>query len=247
MKKESLLNIILRKFNLAEKEALGLILAGRILVDEKVYTKAGLKFDENRNFRIKDKNKYVSRGAYKLINAINRFNLNVYNKVCMDIGSSTGGFTQVLLERGAKKVFAVDCGKNQLHYDLRKNAKIISVENKKITELKAEDIGEIIDFAVMDVSFTSSLHIIHYIFNEFLINELVALIKPQFEYEKLKDKLKFTEDFKGIVKTEEERIKIINYLKSEIITSGFKINDIIESGIKGTKGNIEYFFYIKRL
>jgi len=246
VKKESLLNIISKKFNLNEKEALGLILAGRVLVDEKVFTKAGLKFEAGRNIRIKDKNKYVSRGAYKLLKAFDKFNLDVSGKVCMDIGSSTGGFTQVLLEKGAKKVFAVDCGKNQLHYSLRNNTDIISIENKKITELKQSDIGIKLDFAVMDVSFTSSLHIIYYIFNEFSLTDLVVLIKPQFEYDRLKEKLNFSEDFKGIVKTEGERVKIINFLKSEIITSGFIIYDIIESGIKGTKGNIEYFFYIIR-
>jgi len=246
VKKESLLNIISKKYNLTEKEALGLILAGRVLADEKVVAKAGLKFGSDINIRIKDKNKYVSRGAYKLLTAFDRFNLDVSDKVCMDIGSSTGGFTQVLIERGAGKVFAVDCGKNQLHYSLRSNKDIISIENKKITDIKQNDIGLKVDFAVMDVSFTSSLHIIYYLFDEFSLTELVVLIKPQFEYERLKDILNFTEDFKGIVKTDKERIKIINFLKNEIITSGFQIYDIIESGIKGTKGNVEYFFYIKR-
>ena len=135
----------------------------------------------------------------------------------MDIGSSTGGFTQVLIERGAGKVFAVDCGKNQLHYSLRSNKDIISIENKKITDIKQNDIDLNIDFAVMDVSFTSSLHIIYYLFDEFSLSELVVLIKPQFEYERLKDILNLTEDFKGIVKTDEERIKIINFLKNEIM------------------------------
>lgn len=244
MKKEKLINIIKKKYNLSGKEATGLILSGKVLVDELRVTKIGHPVDIDSNIRIKEKSKYVSRGAYKLLTAFKNFNISVENKICIDVGSSTGGFTQVLLEKGAKKIYAIDCGTNQLDYSLRKNNKIVVMEKIKFTDVKPSCFNEKIDFAVMDVSFTSSIHLIKHLQDNLNINQMVVLIKPQFEYQRLKSKLNLQDNFKGIVKNQNDLEKIVKYIKSEIESLGLKIHNLIPSNIKGTKGNLEYLFHI---
>jgi 23S rRNA (cytidine1920-2'-O)/16S rRNA (cytidine1409-2'-O)-methyltransferase len=244
MKKERLLDIVVGKYNFDVKKATGLILSGNVLVEERPITKIGVKIDKTKNIRIKEDRKYVSRGAYKLLTALDNFLISIKDKVCLDCGCSKGGFTQVLLERGAKKVYAVDCGINQLDYSLRKNDKIILMENVKVNDLILSNFNEKIDLAVMDVSFCSSLNLINYIYKKLIINEFVVLIKPQFEYTRLKSRLKLSNNFNGIVKNSEDRDKIIKNITKEIIDLGLNIFGIIPSAIKGVKGNIEYLFYI---
>ncbi len=244
MKKEKLLDIIKKKFSLSEKESTGLILSGKVLVDGKPSTKIGIKINPQEDIRIKQFKKYVSRGSYKLLTAFDIFDVDVTNKICIDIGSSTGGFTQVLLEKGAKKIYAVDCGKNLLDFSLRQDNRVVLFENKVVSSLNKNEFKEQIDLAVMDVSFTSSIHIIKYIKSEFNIKEMIILIKPQFEWERLKSILTLKEEFNGIIKDEIERTKIIDYIKNEISEIGFKVMGITPSKIKGIKGNVEYLFHI---
>ena len=245
MRKERLVDIIIRKYQVDEREAVGLILSGNVLVDENPITKIGFRLNEDRIIRIKkNKRKYVSRGAYKLLTALDNFLVSIENKICIDCGCSKGGFTQVLLERSAKKVYAIDCGINQLDYFLRKNKKIILMENKKIGDLSLSDFNEKVDLAVMDVSFCSSVPLIKYIINELNINEMIVLIKPQFEFTRLSSKIKLSNNFNGIVKKSEDRDEIIKYITKEIIDLGLNIFGVIPSEIKGVKGNLEYLFYI---
>ncbi len=244
MKKEKLIDIIIKKYQLSEKEASGLILSGNVLVDDKPVTKSGIKFTEDKIIRIKKSEKYVSRGAYKLLTAFNNFSISVNDKICIDCGCSKGGFTQVLLEQGAKKVYAVDCGTNQLDYTLRKNNKVVLIENKKINDLSFFTFNEKIDFAVMDVSFTSSILLIKHVYEKLKIREIVVLIKPQFEYERLKKIINLSNNFNGIIKKVEDRDEIIKYITKEITDSGLSIFGITPSSIKGIKGNLEYLFYI---
>ena len=246
MKKEKLIEIIKKRYNLTDKEASGLILAGKVLMDEIPVTKTGVLVDPDKIIRIKKRSKYVSRGAYKLLNAFKYFDISVENKICIDVGSSTGGFTQVLLEKGAQKVYAIDCGTNQIDYSLRYNSKVVVMENTKFTDINKSSFNESIDFAVMDVSFTSSVNLIRHLYNNLNIKNMVVLIKPQFEYQRLKDILKLRGQFNGIVKNESDLKKIIEYIKSEIETSGLNIINIVPSNIKGTKGNLEYLFHIER-
>lgn len=244
MPKEELYKKVMREFNLNEKEAKSLILSGRIFVGDKIVTKCGVKIKDEEKVKIKEKERYVSRGAYKLLDALDSFNIEVKNKICMDVGSSTGGFTQVLLERGAKKVIAIDSGKNQLDYRLRIDERVILFENTKITNFKKEFINEKIDMAVMDVSFTSSIRIIKYLFEELGVRNLIVLIKPQFEYNRLKKILMLPEGFNGIIKDENLRNKIINYIEKEINLLNIKILNKKECIISGCKGNKEYLFYL---
>ncbi|MCK4796538.1 MAG: TlyA family RNA methyltransferase [Spirochaetes bacterium] len=244
MKKEKLIDLIIKKYNLSEKEAVGLILSGDVLINEQSVTKAGIKIDEDSNIRIKNKEKYVSRAAYKLLTAFENFRVSIKGKVCLDVGSSTGGFTQVLLEKGAKRVFAVDCGKNQLNYALRNDPRVNVMENRKINDLTIADFDQKIEFAVMDVSFCSSIFLIKHLYQILKIDKMIILIKPQFEYNRLSTVIELSGKFNGIVKNEEERKKIIEYIRNEILGMDLNVYSMIASNIKGTKGNLEYLFYI---
>jgi 23S rRNA (cytidine1920-2'-O)/16S rRNA (cytidine1409-2'-O)-methyltransferase len=244
VKQKKLIDILKEEFGLDEKQAAAYILSGKALVDEKPVTKAGIKIDLKSEVRIKDQKKYVSRGAYKLITALDSIDFQISEKVCADFGCSTGGFTEVLLERNAKKVYAVDCGNNLLDYKLRINPKVTVMENKKISDLTNEDFNDKIDLAVMDISFASATPSIKHILNNLSVTKLITLIKPQFEFNRLKKKLDLVDEFKGVIKNTDDIEKIINYIKDELIELNFSVYRIIKSRIKGQKGNQEYLFYI---
>jgi len=241
----NVVKLIISKFNLSEKEATGLVLSGRALVDDVPITKTGTLVDESSDIRLKRKGKFVSRASLKLLGALDDFKINPKNLICLDIGSSTGGFTDVLLDKGASKVICVDSGSNQLHYKLRTDKRVSVFENVRIQDIKLANIGVAVDLAVMDVSFTSATPIVIYVTKELGIKEMLALIKPQFEYERLRDVLGFGSEFNGVVEDAVERERIVACVSGELQQSGIKIAEVKESKIKGVKGNVEYFFYIK--
>ena len=185
MKKRLDLILVERDYFETREKAKREIMAGNVIVNEQVVTKAGTIFKDNSelNIRIKDKLKYVSRGGLKLEKAIKIWNLDFMDKTVLDIGASTGGFTDCALQNGARRVYSVDVGKNQLDWKLRNDDRIISLEEMHIKDLKTEDIeNQKVDFIVIDVSFISLTKVIPY-FEKFLAKEgkAVMLIKPQFE------------------------------------------------------------------
>lgn len=213
------------------------IMAGVVLVDNKVVDKAGTLVDEEAEIRIKGEVlKYVSRGGLKLEKAIKVFNLDFNEKIVADIGASTGGFTDCALQNGAKFVYAVDVGTNQLSWKLRQDERVKSIENCHVKDLKSEDLnGDKVDFIVVDVSFISLGKVIPY-FKDFLADngKIVLLIKPQFEVGKENvDKGGIVRDF------EKHNMAIENVIKSAE-ENGFYINGIDVSPITGSKGNVEY-------
>ena len=213
------------------------IMIGNVIINEQKIEKAGeiINIEKIKSIRIKEKDiPYVSRGGLKLEKAIKEFNLDFENKIVMDIGASTGGFTDCALQNGAKFVYAVDVGTNQLDWKLRTNNKIKSIENKHINNLEKEDIEDEIDIIVMDISFISIKRVLHKI-EEFLKKDgfTVFLIKPQFEAER--------EDIeKGIVKDTDVHKKIIDDIVEEAKKYNLYLQNLTESPIKGTKGNTEY-------
>ena len=237
------LDQILFNRNLAESKskAQAMIMAGQVFVEGKPIYKSG--FNINNNVIIEIKNlgpKWVSRGATKLITALEKNKIVVKNKVCIDLGSSTGGFTDVLIQNGADKVYAVDVGTNQLHEKLKKNNKIISLEKTNARYLKKDQFEELIDIMVCDVSFISLKKVIEPNLN-LLKKEsiIIALIKPQFESKKNETK-------KGVVKD-----IIIHQRICDEISEWFetlyesRVLSIIESPIKGPKGNVEFLITVK--
>lgn len=213
------------------------IMAGNVIINEQKMEKAGelINIEKIKSVRIKEKDiPYVSRGGLKLEKAIREFNLDFKNKIIMDIGASTGGFTDCALQNGAKFVYAIDVGTNQLDWKLRNNEKIKSIENKHINDLEMEDIADEIDIIVMDISFISIKKVLAKV-KEFLKEKGIAvfLIKPQFEAEK--------EDIdKGIVRDTNVHKKIIEDIVEKAKEQGLYLKNLTESPIKGTKGNTEY-------
>lgn len=223
----------------SRSKAQDIILAGCVFVNGIKVTSKAQKIKDTDKIEVIQNRKYVSRAGEKLEKALLEFNLSVENKICLDIGASTGGFTDCLLSYGAKKVYALDVGHNQLVYKLRNDKRVISIEDFNAKDIKREMFeGEIPSIVVSDVSFISISKIAPIIFKE--LNDLeywVSLIKPQFEAEK-------GEVSKGgIIKDDILREKIVNNAINRITEIGFKEINRTISPIKGSKGNIEYLSY----
>ena len=243
MKKRLDLILVEREFFETREKAKREIMAGNVIVNEQVVIKAGTMFKDNDelNIRVKDKFKYVSRGGLKLEKAIKAWDLDFSDKLVLDIGASTGGFTDCALQNGARRVYSVDVGKNQLDWKLRNDEKVVSLEEMHIKDLKEEDIeNKKVDFIVIDVSFISLTKVIPY-FKKFLAQsgKIVMLVKPQFEVGREKI------GRNGVVENEEyhnEAIKkIISFSKEE----GYELIGVEDSPIKGAKGNKEFLMLIK--
>lgn len=236
-------DIVLVKLGLAKSRtyAKEIITQKRAFVGGKLIEKASQVVDENLvTINTVDSDSYVGRGAKKLIEALNVFEINVENLVCMDIGASTGGFTQILLENGVKKVFAIDVGSGQLDEKLLKDSRVVNLENTNFRYLDFEKIGEKIDFVCIDVSFISLKHIFSNL--KKFVNEntkIIALIKPQFECSKI------ALNKKGIVKNEKYIKEAISNVRNYALINGFKIMSIIDSPILGGDGNREFLSYIR--
>jgi len=218
-----------------------MIMAGQVFVEGIRIDKSGFNINLDAAIEIKNLGpKWVSRGAIKLIKALDAHNIQVRDKICIDLGSSTGGFTDVLIQRGAKKIYAVDVGTNQLHEKLKKNTKIISLEKTNARYLTKEIISELIEILVCDVSFISLKKVIVPNLN-LLKNKstIIALIKPQFESKK--NELK-----KGVVRNSQIHERICNETKDWFESDcDCKVLSIIESPIKGPKGNVEFLITAK--
>ena len=231
------------------------ILAGNVKIDDTPITKAGQLFDEDKLFSEEKPHKievktlpYVSRGGLKLKGAIDAFKIDLKDKICIDMGSSTGGFSDCMLQKNKKKVWAVDCGTNQLAWKLRQDERVISRENVNIKNCSFEDIfGEnfnekLPEFLSMDLSFISIKKVLENCKNFTCVNsEYVILIKPQFEANR--------EDISkgGVVKDKKVHQKIIEDIKNFCKNLNFEVLGVIESPITGAKhGNIEYLIYLRR-
>ncbi len=219
-----------------------LILAGKVLVNGVKVDKAGTFVRHDASLEILQKMPYVSRGGLKLEEALRSFKIEVKDKIAMDVGASTGGFTDCLLQHGARKVYAIDVGYGQFAWNLRNDQRVTLLEKTNIRYLEKNAIKENIDVATIDVSFISLLKVIPRVL-EFLAHhgEIVALIKPQFEVGR-KNVGKG-----GIVKDEAKRLEVIEKIKTEVKKIGLEVYGLIQSPLIGPKGNIEYFIYLKPL
>lgn len=243
MKKRLDLILVERGYFESRERAKREIMVGNVLINEQVVTKAGTNFKDNEDLtiRIKDKLKYVSRGGLKLEKAIKIWELDFSDKKVLDIGASTGGFTDCALQNGAKRVYSIDVGTNQLDWKLRNDSRVLSIEEKHIKDLEISDIeNEKVDFIVIDVSFISLTKVIPY-FEKFLKENglVVMLVKPQFEVGKEKI------GRNGIVVEEEYHDEAIKKIISFSRELNYELLGIEESPIKGTKGNKEFLMLIK--
>lgn len=237
------LDVILVKqgFAPSREKAKAILMAGNVFVDGQREDKAGTTFDESKiHIEVKGSTlKYVSRGGLKLEKAMEEFPIMLTHTVCMDIGASTGGFTDCMLQNGAERVYSIDVGHGQLDWKLRSDERVVCMEKTNFRYVTTDDISEQIDFASVDVSFISLTKILLPARN--LLREqgsMVCLIKPQFEAGK--DKV----GKKGVVREpgvhEEVVHKVIDY--ADMV--GFEVKGLTYSPIKGPEGNIEYLVYL---
>ena len=218
------------------------IMAGLVTVDGIVETKSGQKFDVDSEFKVKDKLlKYVSRGGLKLEKAIQSFNIKLNGCYAVDMGASTGGFTDCMLMNGALKVYALDVGYGQLDYKLRVDPRVINMEKTNIRYLDTTLIEEPIDFISIDVSFISLRHMFP-VASKILkdTGAVMCLIKPQFEAGREQV------GKKGIVRDSKIHVEVIENVIGYASDNGLFPHGLDYSPVKGTKGNIEYLLYLRK-
>jgi 23S rRNA (cytidine1920-2'-O)/16S rRNA (cytidine1409-2'-O)-methyltransferase len=226
----------------SREKAKAVIMAGLVEVDKIMVDKPGRLIAASAAISLKKPfPPYVSRGGLKLEAALSHFSIDVKGQILLDVGASTGGFTDCLLQRGARKVIAVDVGYGQLDWKLRQDPRVKVLEKINIRYLKTEDLEDPIDGAVIDVSFISLRLVVPPVSNLLKDNAfIVALIKPQFEVEKRQV------GKGGVVRDEELHHKVIDALKTFFESGGWVVQGHIPSPIFGPKGNLEFLIYLKR-
>lgn len=230
----------------SRERAQALILAGKVLVNEQKLEKAGVQVADESVIRLLGEDlKYVSRGGLKLERALEHWNISVTGKVCADVGASTGGFTDCLLQHGAARVIAVDTGYGQMDFKLRQDARVRLLEKRNARYLTPEMLGETAEFVAMDVSFISATLVLPAVVaaafptsrEERQGREIVVLVKPQFEAGK---------EFVGkggIVHDPGAQMAAVEKVKAALLNMGAKETDVIESPILGMEGNREFLLY----
>ena len=230
----------------SRERAQALILAGKVLVDEQKLTKAGASVTHNSTIRLLgDDSAYVSRGGLKLARALEHWKIHVEGKVCLDVGASTGGFSDCLLQAGAVRVIAVDTGYGQLAFKLRQDARVRLLEKTNARYLTRETIGETVDRIVVDVSFISAALVLPAVIRaafpespaERRGRQIVVLVKPQFEAGRGRV------GKGGIVRDEAAQADAVNKVRTALIALGAAQTDTIESPILGARGNREFLLY----
>jgi 23S rRNA (cytidine1920-2'-O)/16S rRNA (cytidine1409-2'-O)-methyltransferase len=236
------LDVVMVERGLAEsrQKAQAVIMAGQVFVDEQRVDKAGAPVTEAQKVEVRGKTlPYVSRGGLKLEKAMQLWPIELHGAVCADIGASTGGFTDCMLQNGAQKVYAVDVGYNQLDYRLRTHPQVVCMERTNARYLTQEQIPDPLDFFSVDVSFISLNLILPALRPLMKENgEGVCLVKPQFEAGK--DKV----GKKGVVRDPAVHLEVLEHFLEHTAHAGFTVKDITFSPIRGPEGNIEYLGYL---
>ena len=231
----------------SRERAQALILAGKVLVNEQKLEKAGASVEEDAPIRLLGSDlRYVSRGGLKLEKALEHWKIDVVDRVCMDVGASTGGFTDCLLQRGAAKVIAVDTGQGQIDFKLRQDARVRLLEKTNARYLTAEQVGEVVSLVAMDVSFISATLVLPAVVEatfgdreSVIQRDLVLLVKPQFEVgRELVGK-------GGIVKDEAAQLAAVEKVRACVIELGALETEVIESPIAGAEGNREWLLFAR--
>ena len=237
------LDVLMVQGNLAEsrEKAKALIMSGIVYVNGQKEDKAGTFFENTSQIEVRGSTlRYVSRGGLKLEKAMNHFGVELQGKVCMDVGASTGGFTDCMLQNGAAKVYSVDVGHGQLAWKLRNDERVVCMEKTNIRYVIPEEIGDRIQFASIDVSFISLTKVLGPV-KALLTDEgqLVCLIKPQFEAGREKV------GKKGVVREKSVHLEVIQMVIQYAAGIGFEVLNLEFSPIKGPEGNIEYLLYLQ--
>lgn len=224
----------------SREKAKAIIMAGQVYVNNQKVDKAGTEIKEDDVLEVRGGTlKYVSRGGLKLEKAMQEFPIDLNGKVCMDVGASTGGFTDCMLMNGAVKVYSIDVGYGQLAWKLRCDERVVNLEKTNFRYVTSEQVKDKIDFASVDVSFISLKHILPNLNSLLTVDgQAVCLIKPQFEAGKEKV------GKKGVVRDREAHLEVVKSVIEMAIGNGFSVKGLQFSPIKGPEGNIEYLIYI---
>lgn len=238
------LDVLLVEQGLAEsrEKAKAIIMSGIVYVDNNKEDKAGTTFEETAAIEVRGNTlRYVSRGGLKLEKAMDHFGVTLEGKVCMDVGASTGGFTDCMLQNGAVKVYSVDVGHGQLAWKLRNDERVVCMEKTNIRYVTPDDVEDVIDFASIDVSFISLTKVLPPV-KELLSGkgEIVCLIKPQFEAGREKV------GKKGVVRELSTHIEVVEKIVDYARSIGFRTLHLSYSPIKGPEGNIEYLLHLSK-
>jgi 23S rRNA (cytidine1920-2'-O)/16S rRNA (cytidine1409-2'-O)-methyltransferase len=216
------------------------ILAGEVLVNDQAMTKAGSLVDNAAAIRVKSTSRYVSRGGFKLERALSEFAIDVSGKTALDVGASSGGFTDCLLAHGAARVFAIDVGYGQLDWRLRNDPRVVVFEKTNIRYLDRSALPSPADLAAIDVSFISLKLVLPRVKTLLAApHQVVALIKPQFEVGKGKV------GKGGVVRSPEEHARVLGEIRESAVVIGYEVAGVIESPLLGPKGNKEFLIYLR--
>ena len=233
--------LVNRGLAVSREKAKAVIMSGCVYVDGQKEDKAGSTFPEEAQIEVRGNTlKYVSRGGLKLEKAMENFDVTLEGKVCMDVGSSTGGFTDCMLQNGAVKVYAVDVGHGQLAWKLRNDERVVCIEKTNIRYVTPEDIADKIQFSSIDVSFISLTKVLGPV--KALLakdGQIVCLIKPQFEAGREKV------GKHGVVRDSAVHLEVINMVIDFAVSIGFEIKNLTFSPVKGPEGNIEYLLHLQ--
>lgn len=244
MKETTRLDIYLFEHGLcsSREKAKAEIMAGVVYVDNQKADKPGMQIKEGMQVEVRgDTLKYVSRGGLKLEKAMSSFSISLDDCVCADVGASTGGFSDCMLQNGAKKVYAIDVGYGQLAWKLRNDERVVNLERTNFRYVTEEQIPDLLDFASVDVSFISLtliLPVLHKLMKQ--NGQAVCLIKPQFEAGKEKV------GKNGVVREAQTHLEVVEKIVSFSLENGFSVLNISFSPIKGPKGNIEYLIHLRK-
>lgn len=243
-KKKERLDVLLVRRGLAEsrEKAKAVIMTGNVFVQGQREDKAGSTFPPDVSIEVKgNPMKYVSRGGYKLEKAVELWQVPLDGQICMDVGASTGGFTDCMLQNHAAKVYAIDVGTNQLAWKLRQDERVVSMERTNIRYVTEKEVPEPIGFVSIDVAFISLTKVLIPVWN--LMRDhgrIVCLVKPQFEAGREKV------GKKGVVRDQGVHVEVVQHIMTYTLAMGFQILDLSFSPIKGPEGNIEYLLYLEK-
>lgn len=225
----------------SREKAKAFIMAGQVYVNGMKAAKAGMTVVPEDKIEVRGSSEFVSRGGHKLKKAMSVFPINLDEKICMDIGASTGGFTDCMLQNGAKKVYSIDVGYGQLAWKLRSDDRVVNLERTNIRYVTKEQVPDDIDFFSVDVSFISLCLVLPAVYPLLRENgECVCLIKPQFEAGREKV------GKKGVVRDKNVHAEVIKKIYDFACEQGFSVCGLDYSPIKGPEGNIEYLIYLKK-
>ena len=242
MKKRLDVLVYEKGFAESREKAKAVIMAGLVYVENQKADKCGTSYDENVKIEVRGSAlKYVSRGGLKLEKAINNFDLDLNDKITMDIGASTGGFTDCMLQNGAKKVYSIDVGYGQLAWKLRTDERVVNLERTNMRKVTRKQVPDDIDFFSVDVSFIS-LKLILPVARELMAEnaQAVCLIKPQFEAGREKV------GKKGVVRDPKVHCEVVANIYNFCLENGFDVLNLDFSPIKGPEGNIEYLIHLQK-